>query len=171
MQPGERTRQTGGLPWRATGFSLLELIIVLLVLATTVTIGINRWGGSRERLGVDAAVTRLKADIELARATALATGSSRQVTFTAGTGQYVIPLVNGPTMVGTDYRVDLGAEPYGCKISGVEVGGDLVDTLIFDGRGQLTGASGTGKGEVIVEGGSRLISLEIDAATGMVSID
>lgn len=173
MQPEHWTRQTGGLPWQATGFSFLELIIVLVVLATTVTVGINRWGGSRKNLSVQAAATRLKADLELARAAALAAGADRQVTFTPGTGQYVIPLVKGPTMVGTSYRVNLGAEPYACKISGVQVGGELTDTLIFNGRGQLAnpGASNTGKGELLLEGNNRIFSLEIDAATGTVRID
>lgn len=85
-----------GNPWRPRGFSLVELLVVVLILAILATFALPLVGTNvHERL--DAASEVLVSDLELARSLAVSNASNYRVTFDTTTYTYSLKHVGGNT--------------------------------------------------------------------------
>lgn len=170
-----RTRQRTGVEQpggsssrRTTGFSLFELVLVLVVMAILASIGLSRFSGSSRRQGLDAAARRLVADFDLARQNAVASGKSGTVTFDKPAASYSVDGVadlNDPALA---YRVALGREPYAITIRGLDLDGAGGSVLTFDGYGRpvRSGSATESVLKVVLADGTASLQVGVDLATG-----
>ena len=155
----------GGRPdgpgFRGRGFSLIELVLVLSVIAVLAGLAAPRFAASATRGRVEAAATRVITDCRLAQHRARASSADYFVVFAGG---HHYTLTDDPADNSTRVwrRVtDLGAEPYDVSISVVlDHSGD---TLTYNGFG-LPNAGGT----IEIGRGAGQVVLAIDPITGEV---
>ncbi len=116
-----------------SGFSLLELVVVLAVITVVSSIAIPRYASALSRYRVETAAHRLVRDYAYAAARARATSAQVMVLYDVFTDSYI--MTNSVALNDADmlYKVDLAAEPYRADITLVNFGGSA--TLIFDGYG------------------------------------
>jgi len=148
---------------RPACFTLVELLVVIVILAVLAAVGVSTLGRTSGGRQLEAAATRIQADLALARQQAIATGSPVTVQFDAASSRYVLPGVADPDKPGSDYTVDLASPPYEATIQAVRFGED--EEVIFDAFGRPDSA-----GLLEISGGGRRISLTVDADVGRVSI-
>ncbi len=94
------------------GFSLIELVLVLTIIAILAAIAVPRYAGALARYRAGAAAQRVVADLDYARERARSTSTSVTVMFKAS--QNCIRLVGVPSLddPNTDWETDLSAKPY-----------------------------------------------------------
>ena len=141
------------------GFSLVELIMVLVIIAAVSAIAIPRYANSYTRYRVEAAARRIVADLSYTRSEARGTSSATTIIFNLGAGTYSIPSVSaldgGPGI----YVVDLGDEPYQSVLATADFAGSPM--VNFDGFGMPSSA-----GSVTVTAGGITKTIVLDADTG-----
>jgi prepilin-type N-terminal cleavage/methylation domain-containing protein len=145
------------------GFSLLEVILVVAIMAVFAAVAAPRYGRASGRYRADLAARRVVADLRLAQSCAKAASSSRTVSFSTGTNQYQLLNVPSPDGVAGDYTVVLSAEPYNADLTGANFNGS--SQVLFNGWG-LPNSGGT----VVVSAGSEQRTIVVDGGTGRVSI-
>ena len=148
---------------RRAGFTLLDLIMAMAVIAIVAAIATPRYANALTRYRAEAAARRVVADLALARQTAKSTSSSRTVEFDAADDSYVIPNVRELDTAGTLYRVQLQDPPYQAQIVFVDFGGDA--KLTFDGFGMPDSG-----GFVIVQAGDYQYTVVVDPETGAAEV-
>ena len=148
---------------RHTGFTLLDLMMAMAVIAIVAAIATPRYANALTRYRAEAAARRVVADLALARQTAKSTSSSRTVEFDAADDSYVIPNVRELDTTGTLYRVQLQDPPYQAQIVSVDLGGDA--KLTFDGFGIPDSG-----GFVIVQAGDYQYTVVVDPETGAAEV-
>jgi prepilin-type N-terminal cleavage/methylation domain-containing protein len=94
---------------RHPGFSLAELVVVLIILAFLAAIAAPRVSNTLRRQRLDAASRRLIVDLELVRSQAILDGANRALTLSVAGQYYTLP---SQVSVGAGSRVDLNAAPY-----------------------------------------------------------
>lgn len=145
------------------GYTLLELAIVMGIVGAISTVGLLRYSSSLARYRVEAAASRMVADIRLAQSTARMLGASNSVTIALPASRYMIG--NQPdidTKSGT-MTVRLAEEPTRSRIVAMTLDGVAVTpaVLTFDGFGQARNTlrvrlqSGSVQRDVVVELGGR----------------
>ncbi len=148
---------------RHAGFTLLDLMMTMAVIAIVAAIATPRYANALTRYRAEAAARRVVADLGLARQTAKSTSSSRTVGFNVAQHSYVIPDVRELDSAGTMYRVQLQDPPYQAQIAFVDFGGDA--SLTFDGFGIPDSG-----GFVVVQAGDYQYTVVVDPETGAVEV-
>jgi MSHA pilin protein MshC len=144
-------------------FSLVELVIVVLILGIISATAAPKFARSLRQSRLDAACLRVKADLNLARQTAISRSSSQSLQFTNGSATYTLPGMTHPDHPSLAYSVNLSGEPYGATVSAATFGGS--STVQFDRFGQPT-AGGT----VTVAVGTSTKTVTVEATNGVVTI-
>jgi type IV fimbrial biogenesis protein FimT len=145
------------------GFSLLELLVVITILALLARVTVPQLSGVLVRSRLDAAARRVVSDLSLAQKRARLLSSTQHVTFDAVTDSYqLVGLANSdhPTAA---YQVLLGDVPYEAQIQRPNFGGDA--EIIFDGYG-VPDSGGT----VYVVAGGQFRLVTLDAQTGRATV-
>lgn len=139
-----------------SGFTLVEVMIVIAVLGILMAITLPRFGGLTERK-LENEARRVQSDLRLARTLAVASGVNCFL--------MIYPLTN-------EYKIYKGAVAPGNQVgetriikSGITASGN--DTFIFEALGNANAASGT---SMNLTSGSVQYNIAITAATGMVTI-
>ena len=148
---------------RRSGFSLLELVLVLAIMATLAAIAVPRYQASLVRYRVDLAARRIVADLALAQSAAKASSSSRRVRFFVNTDQYRIFDLQPLDGDSSYYDINLSEKPYEADIISAEFGAD--DQIIFDGWG-IPDSGGT----VVLTVGPEQRTVTVDAETGKATV-
>ena len=149
-------------PYRRA-FTLVELVIVVLILGIVSAAAAPKFARSLRHSRLDAACLRVKADLNLARQTAISRSNSQSVQFTAGSATYTLPGVTHPDHPSLSYSVNLSGEPYGATVSAADFGGS--STVQFNRFGQPN-AGGT----ITVAVGASTKTVALEATNGVVSI-
>jgi len=135
------------------------VVMIGTVLATMVSF--NYYGQALSRRRVDAAASRIVADLNLARTNAIHTSAARTVVFTAK--GYRLNGVAHPDRTLGDYAVDLSLEPYQARLVSVDLGGD--QQVVFS----IYGTPDSG-GQVVLAVGEWTRTVTLDAQMGTASV-
>lgn len=148
---------------RHTGFTLLDLMMAMAVIAIVAAIATPRYANALTRYRAEAAARRIIADIGLAQQTAKTTSSSRTIIFDTTKHAYSISNVRALDGQSMTYVVALREPPYLARIASVDMDGDA--KLTFDGFGIPDSG-----GFVIVQAGDYQYTVVVDPETGAAEV-
>ena len=159
-------RRAGELvPCRVSrGFTLLELMLVMGIVAILVTIALPRFGAAGSRYQADLAARRLVQDLVLAQSTAKAKSAAQTVTINPDTDQVILLNATALDPHTSAYITSLSDRPYQADITLSDFNGD--NSIVFNGWG-LPDSNGTATLSV----GTETRTVLVDAETGKASIE
>lgn len=102
-----------------TGFSLFELVMVLVIVGIIGAVALPKFAQATARKQLDAAADRVIADLERARTRARASSITATLRFRIGTDKYEANDAGGDS-----YTVLLNESPYHVEIIGAKFGSD-----------------------------------------------
>lgn len=148
------------------GFSLIELTMVVAIVAVLSAIAVPKFSNATTRYKLDAAARRLAGDIVAAQSEAIATSSSRTLTFNFTQKNYTISSLaeDGSTVV--HLTVELDQSPYDITSVAASIASSTTTPIKFDGFGKPNGS-----GTVQLKIRNDRKTLTIDAATGHVKVN
>ncbi len=145
------------------GFSMIELMLVMAIVAVFSAIAVPRFSQSTNRYRADAAARRIEVDCKLARTRARITSSTLTIVFDIANDRYSIAGLADLNQSSSIYTVELGNGPYEAElISAVFEEGAQIS---FNGYGVPGGA-----GIVVIQVGNQQRTITIAPETGEVTI-
>lgn len=148
---------------RRSALTLVELVITILIMGILAGMATPKFTGALQRMRVESACRRIRADLAFARQSAISKSASQAVEFTVNSGLYTMPGVSSLDRAASAYFVDLAAEPYEVSILSASLGGDA--RVLFD----LYGKPDSG-GVITVGAGSVTGTVTLDANSGRATI-
>jgi len=121
-------------PASRAAFTFIELLLVMIITVTIGAIALPRYARAVSHYRLTSSLSRVAADINAARALAMATSQNRTITFNTSNSTYTVPGLVSLENNGSTYTANLGAEPYKTTISTVNFGASL-QTVTFDTYG------------------------------------
>lgn len=159
------------------GFTLVELIIVMVILAITAMVAIPMIT-SGAGFQIRAVANMIAADIEYAKQMAITHGNKYSVVFNKDNDTYKIVDQNGsvidhPVRTGFDYSVDLTTDSRTDEVDIVDVDFDSTSIVKFDYLGSPYNGSdhSLSAGNITLQAGDEEIIVKIESVTGYISIE
>jgi len=150
-------------PRRRGGFSLLELVVVMVIVAILASIVTPRYGKAIARYRTTAAARKVAADLTFARKRARISSTSQAVNFDVANDGYQLPGVTDMKTSAENYSVILSSAPYKARIVSASFDGD--ENVTFDGYG-VPDSGGT----VVVAVGDSSKTILLDADSGKAEV-
>ncbi len=145
------------------GFTLVEVVIVVLILGILAAVAAPRFAGALHRARAEEAAKRIQVDLGYAREKAISSSSPLTVSFTPLTDDYTIPVLADLNRPGRQYAVALNSSPYNAALVSATLGGD--GDVQFDRYG-IPDSGGT----ITVESGGYQQTVTVNADTGKATI-
>jgi prepilin-type N-terminal cleavage/methylation domain-containing protein len=144
-----------------SGFTLVELVMVLVVVSLLAGLAIPRYSTAAVRYRLKAAAHRVAEDVALARGTARSRSQAVVMSFNRGAGYYEIPQIKGMNGAAT-YLTRLGSDPYGVAMMSVDFAG--AEEVTFNGFGIGT------SGQICLAVKGYACTVDVEGNTGVVTI-
>ena len=141
------------------GFSYVELVVVLAVIAVVTSIAVPRYASSITRYRTQTALARIAADLDLAASYAQSVSADVTVTFDKSLDTYGFNSLLDPDHPSRKYGVDLGNAPYNADLISADFGGN--PSVTFNGFGESATS-----GIVLLGVGGETHQLTFDHTTG-----
>ena len=142
------------------GFTLAELVIVVLVIGIMTAVAAPKYADSLARFRVKAAAKRIAADLNYSRSQAKATGVSKNIQFSVGANNYILTGLEDLNHPGQSYQVNLSDTGHPASLSSADFGsGGTMVTFDFRGRPDNGGT-------VVVQSGGYTASVVVDGDWG-----
>ena len=151
---------------RRTGLTLIDLVVALLIIGVLSAVAAPRFVHMLGRYRVDAAASRVQADLEYARQQARTHGQSRTVVFDAAAHTYELADADHPDQPGGQYVVRLSDSPGEVALKAVSFGAENAPRVTFDLYGRPDGG-----GTVVLNAGRAERSVRVDGTTGRVTVE
>lgn len=158
------------------GFTLLELLIVLVILSTLASLTLPSLRPAREQIALEAAAWQLASDLEAARLSAIEAGAEVEVFFSKpSAGEYEVRSRTGRARQPWDFAsIDPDSHPAAeadlrvnrHTLPGTPCLDSSIERIVFDSIGTSTGAFV----RVGQAGSGRVLRVELDASSGRVSV-
>lgn len=145
------------------GFTLIELVIVMVILGAIAGIAVPRLGSANLHYRVESAAWRIAADLASARQQARISGVRHKVTFDLSTHKYSILRRSGDDSYDLIEEVDLTLEPYGVGILSVDF--EEHSDIKFDGFGVPNRG-----GSIVIQAGTHQKTITVDATSGRTTL-
>ncbi|MGD9634124.1 MAG: GspH/FimT family pseudopilin [Pirellulales bacterium] len=144
------------------GFTIMELVVVLLVMGIVAAIATPSFYVSLQYHELETAARRVVLDLEQARHTAQVKSQTQTLTFTSATTYSLSAGVASLKSKGETYQVKLASTPY--ELDGVTLNLGGATAISFDGYGSTT-TSGT----IVLARGDRTRTLTLNGPSGTIS--
>lgn len=141
------------------GFSLIELVACLLVIAIVAAVGVARFDQSSRRERAVSAARQVAAEIDRVRREADASSMTWRIAFESGSGKYTIMADDGSVTRESSVAMD----PYLAEMQSILLGGD--EELSFSGFG-LPDSGGT----ITVRSSGWQVTITVNSSTGSSSL-
>lgn len=174
---GSRYQEYGlDSPRRGCGFTLIEILIVVAIIAITAMMGIPMMT-SAASMQIRSASNLIASDMEYAKSMAISRGQYYSVVFDKTTECYRIEDQDGstishPVKKGFDYVINFTSDSRLDKVDIVDVDFDTTDTVKFDYLGSPYNGSGNSlnNGVITLAAGGVTVTINVEAVTGFISI-
>ncbi len=164
---GNPTRRHPAHTGRATGFTLIELVVVLFIATILAAVAVPRYASATRRYQLDSAAHRLAADLMLAQEAARATSKQHEVYFDFSGHSYFLYGIQDMDNGYVDTWVQLAEPPYRVELFKA-FGKDINDSgtsLYFNGFGLPDQG-----GSITLRKDGELRVVTVDADTGKAEI-
>ena len=149
-----------------SGFSLIELMLVIAIIAVVAAMALPRYSNSLHAYRATMAAKRIAGDLQLAQFRARSLSTARTVTFTAATSSYQLVGESDLSTVASTYTVQLGELPYRAKITSVQFGATPgTASVSFNGFGMPNNG-----GSITLTSGNATRTIILAPLTGGISI-
>ena len=162
-----------------TGFTLVELVIVMMILAILAAIAVPLYT-SAASVQLKTAANMIASDLEYAKSMAMSTGRSFSVVFDTSAEEYRIRDANGdvnhPVHIGAKYVVSFAGDSRLNKVDIVSANFDSKNGVRFDYLGAPyawdgSSASSLNNGSVQLRAEGNTLTVRVEPVTGYISIE
>jgi len=161
---------------RGGGFTLAEILLVVLIIAIAAMIAVPMMG-SMDSVQIRSAANMIAADLEYAKSMAISRQEDYSVVFPANS-YYEVHDQNGiikhPVKKGFDYKVDFSGDSRLDKVVIESADFDSSNTITFDYLGSPYSGSGTSNplnsGTISIRAGDFTMTVSVEPVTGFISI-
>lgn len=141
--------------WHRHGFTLIDVTVAVLITGILASVAAPAFTGFLQHARAEAAAKRIRADLDLARRTAISQSQAQVVQFSVGSGLYVIPGIAHLDHPGQTYSVNVNMTPYSSTIKSAILGSDTGIKFnrfgVPDSGGQITVTSGMATQTVTID--------------------
>jgi len=161
----------------SSGFTLVELIIVIVIISIAALTAIPMMS-SAAGMQIRSAANMLTADLEYAKSMSISKGQNYSVVFDKNTESYWIEdqddnVIPHPVKKGFGYVIDFQNDGRLDKVDIVDVDFDTTSEVKFDYLGSPYNGSNSplNSGVVILQAGKTTTTVRVEAVTGFISIE
>lgn len=178
----KKTRKTSGLPGQNGGFTLVEILVVVVIIGLAMWAAVPMFSGAAQ-MQLQSAANMLAADLEFAKSLAISRQQKYGLDFHPGTDSYDVihideannvQIVMHPVKIGFPYTISYRDDTRLNKVDLSAASFDGTSQVFFDYLGSPHNGNVTNNdlnsGSITLEGGGITMTVIIEPVTGYIRI-